>query len=98
MRPTVAKPLELSTGWRSAVALRRQSQYCKPCIRISGLQSVNPYDRRFRPMSAPVSPGMFRTNSGVPLPLVALPQDDLLTVNIDQIPLLKDAMGPGIHI
>ena len=49
-------------------------------------------------MSAPVSPGMFRTNSGVPLPLVALPQDDLLTVNIDQIPLLKDAMGPGIHI
>ncbi len=23
---------------------------------------------------------------------------DLLTVNIDQIPLLKDAMGPGIHI
>ena len=49
-------------------------------------------------MSAPVSPGMFRTNSGVPLPLVALPQDDLLTVNIDQIPLLKDAMGPGIHM
>ena len=49
-------------------------------------------------MTAPVSPGMFRTNSGVPLPLVALPQDDLLTVNIDQIPLLKDAMGPGIHI
>ena len=49
-------------------------------------------------MSAPVSPGMFRTNSGAPLPLVALPQDDLLTVNVDQIPLLKDAMGPGIHI
>ena len=49
-------------------------------------------------MSTPVSPGMFRTKSGVPLPLVALPQDDLLTVNIDQIPLLKDAMGPGIHI
>jgi 2,4'-dihydroxyacetophenone dioxygenase len=23
---------------------------------------------------------------------------DLLTVNIDQIPLLKDAMAPGIHI
>ena len=23
---------------------------------------------------------------------------DLLTVNIDQIPLLKDALAPGIHI
>jgi 2,4'-dihydroxyacetophenone dioxygenase len=49
-------------------------------------------------MTAPVSPEMFRTERGVPLPLVALPQGELLTVNIDQIPVLKDAMGPGIHI
>ena len=46
-------------------------------------------------MTAPVSPGMFRTNSGVPLPLVALPQGELLTVNIDQIPLLKDLWAPA---
>ena len=49
-------------------------------------------------MITTVAPGMVRTATGVPLPLVSLPQDDLLTVNIDQIPLLKDAMGPGIHI
>ena len=49
-------------------------------------------------MTALASPGPKTTNSGAPLPLVALPQDDLLTVNIDQIPLLKDALGPGIHI
>ena len=41
-------------------------------------------------MTATVSPGMATTRSGAPLPLVALPQDELLTVNIDQIPLLKD--------
>ena len=49
-------------------------------------------------MSAPVRPGMATTGTGVPLPLVALPQEDLLTINIDQIPLLKDALGPGISI
>ena len=49
-------------------------------------------------MTAPTRPGMIRTANGVPLPLVAMPQNELLTVNVDQIPLLKDAMGPGIHI
>ena len=38
------------------------------------------------------------TRSGAPLPVVALPQGELLTVNIDQIPLFKDLIGPGIHI
>ena len=37
------------------------------------------------------------TSSGAPLPLPALPQDKLLTVNIEQIPLIKDVF-PGIHI
>jgi quercetin dioxygenase-like cupin family protein len=49
-------------------------------------------------MSAPTRPGMIRTANGVPLPLVAMPQNELLTVNVNQIPLLKNAMGPGIHI
>ena len=30
--------------------------------------------------------------------MVALPQGELLTVNIDQIPMLKNMLGPGIHI
>ncbi|MER7836240.1 2,4'-dihydroxyacetophenone dioxygenase family protein [Streptomyces sp. NPDC096040] len=49
-------------------------------------------------MTAPVSPGVATTGSGAPLPLVALPQGELLTVNIDQIPMLKDLVAPGIHI
>jgi quercetin dioxygenase-like cupin family protein len=49
-------------------------------------------------MTTSVSPGVATTRSGVPLPLVALPQGELLTVNIDQIPLLKDAIAPGVSI
>jgi 2,4'-dihydroxyacetophenone dioxygenase len=49
-------------------------------------------------MTAPTRPGISTTRTGAPLPLVAMPQDELLTVNIDQIPVLRDAMGPGINI
>src|ERR1700752_516730 len=49
-------------------------------------------------MTASVSPGIATTGSGVPLPVVALPQGELLTVNIADIPLFKDVGGPGIHI
>jgi 2,4'-dihydroxyacetophenone dioxygenase len=49
-------------------------------------------------MTATPSPTILNTVSGSPLPLVALPQTELLTVNISQIPLLKDALGPGIHL
>jgi 2,4'-dihydroxyacetophenone dioxygenase len=49
-------------------------------------------------MVSVASPSPKSTTSGAPLPLVAQPQDDLLTVNLDDIPLLKDALGPGIHI
>jgi 2,4'-dihydroxyacetophenone dioxygenase len=45
-----------------------------------------------------VSPGVATTRSGASLPLVALPQGELLTVNIDQIPTFKDLVAPGIHI
>jgi 2,4'-dihydroxyacetophenone dioxygenase len=47
-------------------------------------------------MTATISPAI--TSSGAPLPVVALPQGELLTVNIDQIPLLKDLVAPGIHV
>jgi quercetin dioxygenase-like cupin family protein len=47
-------------------------------------------------MTATISPAI--TSSGAPLPVVALPQGELLTVNIDQIPMFKDLVAPGIHI
>lgn len=49
-------------------------------------------------MTATLTPGIATTTPGTPLPLVALPQDEILTVNVKDIPLLKDAAGPGIHI
>ena len=49
-------------------------------------------------MTATVTPGIATTSTGAPLPLVALPQDEILTVNVADIPLLKDAAVPGIHL
>ncbi len=45
-----------------------------------------------RPIPGPVS-----TTSGSPLPVVALPQGELLTVNAEKNPLIKDSLGPGVH-
>ena len=42
--------------------------------------------------SAPAS-----TSSGAALPLVALPQGELLTVNEKNIPTVRNALGPGVH-
>ena len=47
-------------------------------------------------MTATISPAT--TYSGAPLPVVALPQGELLTVNIDQVPVFKDLVAPGIHV
>jgi 2,4'-dihydroxyacetophenone dioxygenase len=49
-------------------------------------------------MTATVTPGIATTGAGTALPLIALPQDQILTVNANDIPLLKEAAGPGIHI
>jgi 2,4'-dihydroxyacetophenone dioxygenase len=49
-------------------------------------------------MTAIPSATTLKTFTGAPLPVVALPQRELLTVNIDQIPMLKDLVAPGIHI
>jgi 2,4'-dihydroxyacetophenone dioxygenase len=49
-------------------------------------------------MVATVSPGLATTTSGAPLPVVALPQGELLTVNTAQVPLLRDLVAPGVHI
>ena len=48
-------------------------------------------------MTTATLPGPVTTTSGTPLPLVALPQTELLSVNVKDVPLIKDALGPGIH-
>lgn len=37
------------------------------------------------------------TSIGAPLPLLALPQGELLSVNVDTIPMICDALGEGVH-
>ena len=49
-------------------------------------------------MTLTIEPTTTTTNSsGSPLPLVALPQGELLTVNEADNPLLRDALAPGVH-
>ena len=49
-------------------------------------------------MPKSTAPGPATTHTGSPLPLVALPQGDLLTVNEAEIPLVRDTLGEGIHV
>jgi quercetin dioxygenase-like cupin family protein len=44
------------------------------------------------------APAPAATLTGATLPMVALPQKRLLTVNAADTPLIKDTVGPGIHI
>jgi 2,4'-dihydroxyacetophenone dioxygenase len=44
------------------------------------------------------APTAATTTSGVELPLVALPQTDLLTVNEQEVPWLAESLGEGIRI
>ncbi|WP_183092369.1 2,4'-dihydroxyacetophenone dioxygenase family protein [Nocardioides stalactiti] len=37
------------------------------------------------------------TSNGTALPVVALPQGELLTVNANDMPLIVDSLGPGVH-
>jgi 2,4'-dihydroxyacetophenone dioxygenase len=48
-------------------------------------------------MTLTTAPAPATTPSGSPLPLVALPQGELLTVNEKDTPLITDALGPGVH-
>ena len=49
-------------------------------------------------MTLTIMPGETTTSSGNPLPCVAVPQGELLTVNENNIPLLRDTLAPGVHI
>jgi len=49
------------------------------------------------PMTLTIDPATMTTSTGSPLPFVALPQGELLSVNETNIPLLRDALGEGVH-
>ncbi len=42
-------------------------------------------------------PAPAATSTGAPLPMVALPQGELLAVDSNSVPLIHDALGPGVH-
>jgi 2,4'-dihydroxyacetophenone dioxygenase len=48
-------------------------------------------------MTLTIAPIPAKTSSGAPLPLVALPQGKLLTINENDIPLLRDTLTSGVH-
>lgn len=48
-------------------------------------------------MTLMTAPAPATTSTGALLPLVALPQGELLTVNEKDIPLVRDALAPGVH-
>lgn len=49
-------------------------------------------------MTVTIEPTAATTGSGAPLPLVALPQGELLSVNENAVPLITDSLGPGVHV
>ena len=44
------------------------------------------------------APAPATTSTGASLPLLALPQKRLLTINQSDISVIKETVGPGIHI
>ena len=48
-------------------------------------------------MTLTAEPTTTTTGSGTPLPLVALPQGELLTINEADNALLRDSLAPGLH-
>ncbi len=48
-------------------------------------------------MTLSLAPVPVNTPNGSQLPLVALPQGELLTVNSNDTPIVRDALGPGVH-
>lgn len=48
-------------------------------------------------MTLTIAPAPATTAAGASLPLVALPQTKLLTVNEKNVPLIKDSLSPGVH-
>ena len=49
-------------------------------------------------MTRTTAPVPASTSTGAALPLVALPQRELLTVNEKNIPMVRNAVAPGVHV
>ena len=49
-------------------------------------------------MTLTAEPTTATTSSGALLPLVALPQGELLTINVKNIPLITDSLSEGVHV
>ena len=49
-------------------------------------------------MPLTIEPTSATTSSGALLPLVALPQGELLTINEESIPLITDSLSEGVHV
>ncbi|MFB7715371.1 2,4'-dihydroxyacetophenone dioxygenase family protein [Streptomyces sp. NPDC056105] len=49
-------------------------------------------------MSDALTPKFAKTNTGTPLPLLSLPQTELLTLNIDDLPLVESEPGTRIQL
>ncbi len=48
-------------------------------------------------MTLAPAPAPVTTLAGTALPMVALPQGELLTVDTNEMPLITDSLGPGVH-
>jgi 2,4'-dihydroxyacetophenone dioxygenase len=49
-------------------------------------------------MTTSATPVPTSTSTGAALPLLTFPQQQLLTLNASEIPLITDTVGPGIHL
>src|SRR6476660_1468100 len=77
-------------------------------VRAASLRSAMKRHRRSRfpgvptleglSMTLTAEPTTATTSSGALLPLVALPQGELLTINEQSIPLLTDSLSQGVHV
>jgi quercetin dioxygenase-like cupin family protein len=50
-----------------------------------------------QPMTVTTIPAEVSTSTGAALPLVALPRTELLTLNEQNLPLVRDVFGEGVH-
>lgn len=49
-------------------------------------------------MSAPPKPAIATTSSGARLPILGLPQGELLTLNVNEVPFVEATLGPGTRV
>ncbi|AGC63223.1 ChrR Cupin-like domain protein [Mycobacterium marinum] len=97
-RPGVRVPPRASDR-RTSLTVKRLSLTVKTSGSAAGTVGVDSpaISRKDPTMTLATAPAPATTATGAPLPLVALPQGELLTVNEHDVPLVHDALGPGVH-